>query len=114
MTRTILDTCNSSPVRNAEVQDVSVHLPANAGATAERMTFVRGPDQLPLDVVDFALRKGWKGTLNREDLFLTDPMGNLLYPADQVYTSDEAREVLRKFRRAASLFVYLRLHRVTP
>jgi len=109
MPRTIQDTCNASPVRSAEVQDVSVHLPTNAGATVERMTFVRGPDHLPRDIVDFALRSGWKETLKREDVFLTDPMGNLLYPADQVYSSDEAREVLRKFRRAASLFVYLRV-----
>jgi hypothetical protein len=71
------------------------------------MFFIRGHSHLPRDVVDFALRK-WPGQ-TRDTVFLTDPMGNVLYPADQVYTGDEAREVLRKFRRASSLFVYLRL-----
>lgn len=110
MTRTIQDTCNSAPVRTAEVQDVSVHLPRHEGVTVERMTFVRGPNHIPRDVVDFALRKGWKGQ-TRDTVFLTDPMGSVLYPAD-VYTQEEGDEVLHLFRRASSLFLYLRLQGV--
>lgn len=76
-----------------------------------RYTFVRGPGHMPCDVVDFALRRLPDHT--RGTLFLTDPNGNVLYPAD-VQSGDEAREVLRKFRRASSVFLYLRLHGVTP
>lgn len=114
MTRTIQDTCNDAPVRSQEVQDVTVHLmPAGSAMIfGNQLTFVRGPNHLPRDVVDFALRK-WPGK-TRTDVFLTDPMGNVLFTADTVYTKAETDEVLAKFRRASSLFLYLRLHGVKP
>jgi hypothetical protein len=110
MTRTIHDTCNDKTVRRSEVQDVTVHLPGGLYAPAP-LHFVRGPNHIPSDVVEFAIRKGWD--IEPGDAFLTDAKGKVLWPAD-VYTEAERKEVLRLFRSASALYLYLRLHGVTP
>jgi hypothetical protein len=100
MMRLIQDTKDNRLVTNHEVTDVHVH------AGGKIFTFIRGKNHTPADIANAAIRKALQGN-NLTQLWVTDPMGNVLFPSP-AKTREQALEVHDRFTRASSLFVYTR------